>query len=236
MIVKKILFGVLCFVLCPVISASATTLYENEDSADIDVYGVFSEDDTKSNYWEEEFIDGIAEIEVEDDTVITVSIDDYEGDIRLIVGSINENCDDIYIWFIDLFSDEYEEIYPYDIFFVNENYERIETGLDFTVTLTDNSKLINQEIYFVSDNGKKTIMDCTYTENCSTFTSNVTGYYVVAYKQVDSQSVDDGDAPQTGDMTNLNIFYVIMITCLLAIAILIVMKRKGDKSKEFTNL
>lgn len=159
------------------------TLTEDQETADVDVYGLY-EEKKESNYDTDVFEDGEAHVEI-GDTQIDVVIDDYDGYdgyIRLVIVLIDEADGQIYLDFADMYDETYDEFYAFDIFFVDENYEVIQANLTFTVTFTNLSELeTTPDFHYVDDDFNAYNYPAITTTNTLTFTSNITGFYVVAY-------------------------------------------------------
>ncbi|MFI3141175.1 MAG: hypothetical protein R3Y27_02575, partial [Clostridia bacterium] len=172
--------------------AVTDTLILNKSSANVGVYGLYVSEEIHNNYETDVFENGEAEVVVGTNIEINVEIDenDYSGYIRLIVVLIDENDGEIYTDFEDIYKDDCIEFYPFDIFFVDEDYNVITDIIDFTVTFSDVSDLTETPIVSYVDGTEADglyevgLIDATIKSNDDIIiSSNETGYYVISYKE-----------------------------------------------------
>lgn len=142
--------------------------------------------------------DGEASVKLNDGTSVTVSGVPDSG-LWLVVYPVPETEEDAWDWFENCMEAYGTNLYPMEIYFIDQDGNRTEVGGTVTVTVKMPGKYETPIICRLSSDGQAAMMDSSLDGDRITFQPKGGTYYVLAEKKGDSGSgseKDDGSSTE----------------------------------------
>lgn len=170
---------------------------------------------------------GTATVDIGNDIKITVSIDVPDGFV-LVVHKITKEDNESYNWFKKMLPEEVETFTLYDIFLLDLEQKRVELPTATQIEITNQPSDTN--VYSVITNEEKVLKIKSNIENETlTFKSGAGDYFILYANYSDAKS------PQTGDNSNIILWYALLFAASGGIIITIIYnkerKNKLNKNK-----
>ena len=172
-------------------------------------------------------VQGRANVELEDGIQISVSGKVLDG-LTLVVYPIPRSDEQAWAWIESCLEGYGTYLYPLDLFFVDDQGNRVEAPGLFTVTVTGAGEYQTPAVFYLAQNGAVTRMKSQAKGTAITFTTNHNNYYVLAEaegihtpEEPDEEgsgqpsdgntSQSGGTSPQTGDDVQPLIWYALLL-------------------------
>lgn len=208
----------------------AETPAESGETETVDVYARYIRDsDTHTAPVE----NGEASVPLADGTRVTVKGVTGNG-LWLVVYPIPKTDEEAWGWFEGCMADYGTNIYPMDIYFIDQDGNRVEISRTVTVTVETVRDYADPIVCCLSAEGKATVMDRSMDGNRITFQTDHNSYYVLAEKKADSGSQNSGGTddstgseandvagginPKTGDAFNIWLWGTVMCGSMIILA------------------
>ena len=160
-----------------------------------------------------------------DGTEITVS-DIKDTDWELYIDPIKDSA--TLDWMKNLLSGKTTKFFAFHIYFMNSSgVVKSADGVTVTVKLSD--KLTAPMGYSLTKDGTLSKMSLTAKKGKITFKTDGNPYFILGEKLTGSAYADSGEAPKTGDNTNLTLWLILLFlssSIINLILILLVKKKK----------
>lgn len=143
--------------------------------------------------------DGEASVKLNDGTSVTVSGVPEDG-LWLVVYPIPETEEDARDWLESCMEGYGTGLYPMEIYFIDQDGNRVSVSRTVTVTVKTPRKYENPIVCRISTGGKVTVLDGSADGKRISFRMDRSGYYVLAEKKEDSGS-DSGGHGSSGGKT-----------------------------------
>lgn len=207
----------------------------------------------KETAWTEvSVVDNHADLELKDGVQISVSGEELNG-LTFVVYPIPRSDEQVWEWFTSCMDGYGNDLYPLELYFVDDMGNRVEVQSAFTVTVTCTWKYQTPAVFYLSENETVDKLDSKAEGTAITFTADNGGYYVLAEtegintpenpdedgsvrpsddatSQPESTSQSGGSSPQTGDERQPLVWCALLLISGGAFLI-IVFSRKKQKEK-----
>ncbi|MCD7954820.1 MAG: hypothetical protein LUG93_03515 [Lachnospiraceae bacterium] len=190
--VAVMLAGILVFPCFSIAASGGETTLTETDNLDVDVYA-------KAIYtWPENCYiageeDGSYTVETDDGTVITVTSENLDSSLRLVVYRITGDDSEAYAWIMECTEGLGSDRLPYEIYFIDESGNRVEAAnASVVITLPDGYG--TPSVYQVASSGTAGRMSSVAGESTVSFFISSSGFYML-------MSVSDDDDAYTGEGT-----------------------------------
>ena len=186
-----------------------------------DVYG-------KYNFYSNEGIytaissDGSYEVTTDNEVHIKVSYSRTE--LTLVVHQIPKSEIECYDWLKSCIHQSYTDFQAYEIYCINASGERVDLPANTKITMSNTYS--NTSVQKVSYSGELNIVRHLVENNNLIFkTIDKDGYYLLC------ESAKDPQSPQTGDNSNLRLWWILLIVSATSVVVLCVEQRKRNAVK-----
>lgn len=224
---KKIMafFISLIILFSTYITCVAEEIKNTGDSASCGIYATYT--GKLEGVYKAEITNGKAAITLPDATIINVT-GIPSDELSLVIIPIEKTDPDAWAWFESSTKDYGTNIFLFDIYFNDKDGNRFEMDTEFTITVTlpDTYKVLIT--CYVSIDGKAEEIKSSTTSKTITFTTDHSGYYVIAKEadvikpdttkpisppQADTPDVNTDDkSPQTDDISNIELWLIILLS------------------------
>lgn len=215
---KRILSFVLSLMLICSLSCRA---YAAEDERQADVYVKVVR--TLVGVYPAPVEDGSAEVTTDDDITITVT-ELPDGAASLMVVPVPRSESEAWEWITDCLGDTGMPIHTFDIYFEDQNGDRIEAN-GAVVTIECPHCTGTPLVCALESDGTVRILNDSTQGPAVTFTANGSAYYVIADK-APAEHPGDPELPQTGDNSAFGLWFGVLILSTAVVLLLIFRKRK----------
>ena len=200
---------------------TSLTAFAAEDQTTIDVYAKCEYTVDGSHHAPIE--DGKADVTTDDGTTVSVT-DAPEGSLTLMVVPVPETEKEAWKWIEDSLKGKADPIHTFDIHFLDQDGNRIDAD---GAVVTINCPHCNGIPVVCSLKTDGTVQILNRTDASGTdvmFTTDGSAYYVMAEKL--PTSVTDPDSPQTGDNSNLWLWWLLLIISAMGITAICIEQKK----------
>lgn len=154
--------------------------------------------------------DGKAEVTLKDGTKVTATGIKEDG-LKLIIVPVVSTDTASWNWYNQIFKNVGTKLFPFDVYFVDQNDKVVEVGSEVDVSVTLPQKYATPLLYKVESNGKLTLVKSTLNGNVLTFKANSDATYCLAEK-----ATKGGKSAKTGNDA-------LALACLVACGAFVVM-------------
>lgn len=219
-----VFLSVICVFSATVNCFAATEVpTENKGSESIDVVAdyVKNTSDPKRVYCE--ITDGKAGVTVADGVTVSVSDVRAEG-LTLVVLPITKAEEEAWNWIEACLGNRGKSLYPMDIYFIDENGNRVEYNATFSVSITTPDRYTAPSVFYISTDGQTTEISCIADGNTVSFETDHSSYYTVAEKIQNTS--DKPTSPPTGDNIERLLPIALILLCVICFAVISIIEGK----------
>lgn len=234
--IESLIAAVILLSLCAVPALAAEYSVPAEQEISVFAKAVYTLPD---GCYDAENRDGDYEVTLPDGTQITVTPDNGDTALRLVIYPITQKDGQAYQWFLKHTTSLGTDLRFYDIYFIDHLGARVEVNMAAAVHITLPQGYGVPKAFALTSGGAATKLDSKVRDNVLSFTIERGGYYVIAAAPASSPLTPSQPgyagtvasvSPQTGDSSNLYPWTVLLLISGLCIAVTIlwVKKRKID--------
>lgn len=216
--------AVILFAFCAVPAFAAECIVPGEQKIGVYAKAVYSPPDGCYSAKED---GGDYIVTLPDGSKITVTPKTPDPSLRLVGYPVTEKDDKAYRWFLEHTVKLGANPTFYDIYFTNEYGVRVDIKTNAEVIITLPKNYGTPKVAALSASGESTLLDAKSQDNVVCFTIEEGGYYAVA-AAYNSSGTGASGSPQTGDSSNLRLWFVLLV---LSGVSLIYMSVYGKKQK-----
>ena len=217
---KRILYFIIVLLLFFSCSVNCYAAEYNETRTG-DVYGKYNYCSNKGMYTE---VSSGKIHEVITDDGVHIEVDCLNKDLTLVVYQIPKSEIECYDWLKSCIPQSYTDFQAYEIYCINASGERIELPADTKITMSNTYS--NPSVQKVSYSGELNVAPHSVEINKLIFKNiDKDGYYLLC------ESTKEPQSPQTGDNSNLQLWWLLLILSATGAVVLCVERRKRDAVK-----
>lgn len=205
--------------------AATEILTENKQSVSVYVAADFEKNTSDPERFYCKVNGGKASVTLADGVTVSVSGIRADG-LTLVVMPITKAETEAWEWFESCLENYGTNLLPVDIYFIDENGNSVKFSGSFSVSVTTSDKYTEPSVFYLSPDGKVTIIKCTSDGKTVTFETDHNSYYVIAEKV--SQIPSNSHSPKTGDKSNMPIWIALLLVSGTTLVEIYVFGRKKD--------